>query len=361
MNRHIPWWNVDLGDQAPQAAFDAVAARNISQGPVTIEVERQMSELVGAKWSLATSSGSTALTLALHAAGAREGDTVLCPAYTWIATAHAAHILGCGIEIVDIEPNRPVMDVTSIDSSSDERKFAIPVHMNGHSADVDGLIDKGFTTVEDAAQALGSRHKNRMLGTIGAAGCFSFSVAKIIGSGQGGLMVTNSSAIHEVGRQARTHGLADPFSPETWPSFGHNFRYNDVLASVLLTQIPHLNSRIEHAKRLVGRYTEQLSNLDEIQIIPHLTSEEFGPYVEARVVTGKRDRLVGFLGENKIGARRSFPPISDAKYLRVTRRNETPNALAWSKEIIYLPSGPGITLEEVDYVCSAIKKGIHGL
>jgi perosamine synthetase len=351
----IPWWQVDLGPEAATAAADAVTKRCLSQGSVSMEVERQIALLVDSRYAIATSSGSTALTLALLAAGAQPGDIVICPAYTWIATAHAALLLGCSVETVDILPDRPVMDVTQAPDPTDSWRFAIPVHMNGHAADVESLKDKGYVVIEDAAQALGSKSRDLHLGSIGDLGCFSFSVAKIIGSGQGGVIVTNSELYAERARAMRTHGVLDVFAPESWQTPGHNFRYNDVLASILLTQIPKLKERLSHSRLISNAYRTGLDGVESIVIIQHESDTEVGPYVEARVPEVLRNELIEFLDQSGIGARPAFPALNSCSYIESSAARQFANARAWSKQVMYLPSGPALKEEAVAHICDLIR------
>ncbi len=353
--QQIPWWQVELGPEAATAASAAVSEKNLSQGRITEAVEKEIARIVGSRFGIATSSGSTALTLALMAAGARPGDRVICPAYTWIATAHAAHILGCSVELADIEMERPVIDVQQIPETSDERVFAIPVHMNGHSAHASELRQKGYTVIEDAAQALGSMAGGHMLGTLGDLGCYSFSVSKIIGSGQGGLIVTDSEELASAARRLRTHGVRDVFAPEKWEVAGHNFRFNDVLAAVLLTQVPKLAERLNHARNLVTAYQERLRDFSEVEIVAHSTDSEIGPYIEARVTPENRDKLVEYLNSRGIGARKAFPPLYYAKYITNLSKKRFPNATKWSAEVLYLPSGPGLSPASVERICDVLR------
>jgi perosamine synthetase len=351
----IAWWNVDLGPAAAKAASEAVICKFLSQGPITEEIETQISRITGTKYAVATSSGSTALTLALMAAGARLGDIVVCPAYTWIATAHAARILGCEVEIVDIQKSRPVMDVSKVKHADAKRRFAIPVHMNGHAADVKSLKEKGYIVIEDAAQALGSRLIDRYLGALGDAGCYSFSISKIIGSGQGGLIVSDSELLAETARRMRTHGITNVFAPDKWEVLGHNLRYNDVLASILRTQIPLLRERLHHARMINETYLTGLRGIRDLVVVTHESSEEVGPYVEVRTLPENRDRLIKILNQKSIDARRAFPSLSTATYLGVNYNNNTPNADSWSKEVLYLPSGPGLSIDKVKYIANFIR------
>lgn len=355
LQQEIPWWQVDLGPEAASAAFKAVASGNLSQGMLTETMEAEVARLVGSQFGIATSSGSTALTLALMAAGAKPGDRVICPAYTWVATAHAAHILGCSVELVDIEPDRPVMDINKVPEASDKRTFAIPVHMNGHATDVTTLRQKGYAVIEDAAQAMGSVVDGRMLGTLGHLGCYSFSVSKIIGSGQGGIVVTDSEEIVASARRARTHGVVDVFAPEAWESLGHNFRFNDVLAAVLLTQIPRIAERLDHARNLADQYHKHLHTCQGVKLVRHSTTAEVGPYIEARVNRMHRDKLVDYLNSRGIGARKAFPPLSSAKYMNPNPSAQFPNSSNWSAEVLYLPSGPGLSIKSLERVCESIQ------
>ncbi len=152
MLEQIPGWQINFGEAAAEAAATAISSRNISQGFVTEMEEAEVARIVGSMHSIATSSGSTALTLALIAGGAKPGDTVVRPADTWVATAHAAHFLGWSLELADIEPHRPVIDVERISTNTKERAFALQVDMNGHSSDSAGLVSKGYTVIEDAVK-----------------------------------------------------------------------------------------------------------------------------------------------------------------------------------------------------------------
>ena len=357
--KNIPWWQVDLGPEAALAASSAVSNRKLSQGTITEEVEYKIASLVGSTHAIATSSGSTAISLALMAAGVQPGDKVLCPAYTWIATAHAAQLIGCNIELIDIERQRPIIDVNLVPEIIDNRSFIIPVHMNGHAVDIESLKAKGYIVIEDAAQALGSSLGGISLGSMGHLGCYSFSVSKIIGSGQGGIIVTNSDEFAERARKARTHGVVDVFAPDIWESLGHNFRYNDVLASILLTQIPLLQERITHSKKLASAYRVGLNGLKGISIIDHQSVDEVGPYIEARVSADVRNGLVEFLGKEGIGARRAFPPLSSARYLHISNNNTFPNSMSWAQEVLYLPSGPALSITDVELVVDAARRCLH--
>ena len=356
---NVPWWDVNMGKEAESAVYNAVAGRNISQGKISEEVEYELATILKKKHSITTSSGSTALILSLIAAGAKPYDTVICPAYTWIATAHAAHLIGCKVEVVDILADKPIMDVNQIPDADKNKKIIIPVHMNGHAVDIMKIKEKGYFVIEDAAQALGSKDKyNFHLGGLGDTGCFSFSTAKIIGSGQGGIVVTDLDDIAQELRRSRTHGVLDVFAPEYWETSGNNFRYNDVLASILLTQIPKLESRLNHAQSIQSQYVYALKDISNIKIIQHSSTNEIGPYIEARVPKNYRNSLIKYLNGIEIGARPAFPPINTAKYLHINA--QTPNALAWSQEVLYLPSGPAITNKKVAYVCNMIAQFFQG-
>lgn len=355
MQNKTPWWQVDFGEESARAAAAAIKSKNISQGPITAEVEAEVAQIVGSKQGIATSSGSTALTLALIAGGAKPGDTVICPAYSWIATAHAAHFLGLTLQLVDIEHDRPVIDVSRVPVSEQVRAFALPVHMNGHWADISELVNRGYTVIEDAAQALGSGHDGRFLGTLGNAGCFSFSMSKIVSSGQGGMVVTDDDDFADRARRARTHGVEDVFAPSAWPGQGHNFRFNDVLASILLAQLKKLDHNLEHVRNLRRRYAESLADCAAIEIVEHQHPREAGPYIEAKVSAFTRGPLVDYLISRGISARNAFPPIYSAKYLNFCAEDDFPNTKRWTSETLYLPSGPALTTKRVEQISETIQ------
>ena len=229
----IPFWNTEFTEAEALAVANAIRNRKISQGDLTELLEKEIAELLGIKHVVMVTSGSMALTLAMMVLEIGLGDEVIIPDRTWIATAHAVINAGATPIVVDTEVDRPVMSVESMEKAiSEKTKAIIPVHMNGRGVDMEKVIGiaeaKNIKIVEDAAQAFMSKHKGKYLGTYGDIGCFSLSMAKLISTGQGGFIVTNSGELNTRIRRMRTHGVSSTFEPERWDMKGGNFRYTEL-------------------------------------------------------------------------------------------------------------------------------------
>ena len=164
------------------------------------------------------------------ALGVVPGDEVILPNRTWIATAHAVHLLGAKVVLVNVESERPIIASGQIEERiTTKTKGIIPVHMNGRSADMVKIRDiakrHSLFVIEDAAQAIASRNNEGYLGTQSDIGCFSLSVAKAIATGQGGFAVTNNAMLAKRMRAIRTHGVENVKDPKNWAMAGFNFRF----------------------------------------------------------------------------------------------------------------------------------------
>jgi perosamine synthetase len=280
----------DLADSQPRSgtisgeAFDAVAAviasNYINGGAVTREFENRIADQIGAKHCIAVTSGTAAISLALKGLGIGPGDEVLVPDLTFIATANAVQMVGAHVKLIDIEPDRFTIDVHKATAAIGPRtKAIVPVDVNGRGADYDALerlcVERGLKLVCDAAEAFGSRYKGRYLGTFGDAGCFSFSAHKIITSGQGGMISTNSDELRdrlrELKDQGRRHGGTG--GDDLHSVLGFNFKYTNLQAAVALAQLELFDVRIEHFRRRDHWYRELLSDCPGI-VLPNSSNGE---------------------------------------------------------------------------------------
>jgi perosamine synthetase len=351
----ISWWRTSFGTDEAEKVAEAIANENISQGPVTAEFERRLAEVLDVPYVVATTSGSMALLMTLWAAGIGPGDEVIVPNRTWIATAHAPLLLGAKVVLVDVEEERPIMDVTQIESAITQRtKAIIPVHLNGRSVnmhEVQRIAKKhNLAVIEDAAQALGSRNEDGLLGTQSDLGCFSLSVAKIIATGQGGFIVTRDESLYRKLVAMRTHGVSDIVNA-SWTQPGFNFRFTDILASIGLVQLKRLPERIEKVKSIHARYSEAMPDLPFIKLIPvNIDAGEIPIYIE--VLCPEREHLIQFLAERGIQTRPFYPDLNIAPYFGSTGR--FPRSEVFGGQGLFLPSGPDQPLVNVERVLEAL-------
>lgn len=352
----VPYWQVQMGDHIPDLVKEVAESRSFSMGKYGIEFEKSVSALLSIKYSIAVTSGSDSILISLMALGIRKGDKVLVQDRSWIAAANAVAILG-GVPIfVDVEESSPVISLFDLQIKySKDCKALIVVHMNGRHGNFQKVIEfcsqLKIPIIEDAAQAIGSKIDNQYLGTFGIVGCFSLSTTKLIGSGQGGFCVTNDDQISDSLHLMRIHGTLDPFAAK-WESTGFNFRITDFHSAIATNQLQFLSQRIKRAAEVYKHYESRITRIPSISLIPlDFSSGEVGPYIEA-MIDNNRDELVKFSSSRGVEMRPFYPSVSKATHLGGA--GATPNADRFSRHGVYLPSGPAITDEQVEYVCDQI-------
>jgi len=356
-SQKISWWKVDLGEKAALAAAAAIRQGRLGLGPVVQEFEARVGSLLGGVHVVATTNGTTALMLALLEAGVGPGDEVIVPDRTWIATAHAAQLLGARIVLVDVEPQRPLLDVTRLEAAISARtKAIIPVHLNGRPVEMPAIRAiaerHGIVVIEDAAQAFFARSTEGFLGTNSRAGCFSLSVAKIITSGQGGFVVTKDAEIARRLRLARIHGTADVVHCH-WEMLGGNFRYTDPQAAIALTQLDRLDERIAQVTSVYHIYEQELQGHPRITLLPaNIAAGEIPLYVECMVP--ERENLVRYMAELGIELRPMYPDLHVAPHFHCPGTFE--NARRFGRECVVLPCGPDRSGAEIQRVVKALWK-----
>ncbi|MCX6239054.1 MAG: DegT/DnrJ/EryC1/StrS family aminotransferase [Bacteroidia bacterium] len=353
----INWWRTGFNNGESEAIAQAIIHEHVSQGPVVAELERQLAAYLGVPYVVATTSGSMALLMSTWVLGIGPGDEVVVPNRTWIATAHAPFLLGAKIVLVDVEPDRPIIDVNLIEKAiTKNTKAIIPVHLCGRSADMHTInqiaVKHGIAVIEDAAQALGSRNADGFLGTQSDMGCFSFSVAKIIATGQGGFIATKNDKLYKKLVAMRTHRVGDIVNAE-WDQPGFNFRFTDILAAVGIEQLKLLPGRIEKVNKIYQLYEEGLTGLPFIKLIPvKIAIGEIPIYIE--VLCEYREKFIEFLAGRGIQCRPFYPDLNYARYFN--NSGHFPNSEPFGKSGVYLPSGPEQPIENVREVIMMINE-----
>jgi len=355
MMNKISWWRTDFGEEEIRKVSESIANEHLSQGPVTEEFEKGIANTLDVPYVAATTSGSMSILMALIAIGIKPGDEVIVPNRTWIATAHAPLILGAKVVLVDVEPKQPIVDVKQIESKITPRtKAIIAVHLNGRAAYMKEInrIAKShrLIVIEDAAQAFCSKNEDGMLGLQSSMGCFSLSVAKLISTGQGGFVVTKDEALYERLKAMRTHGVSDLINV-SYTQMGFNFRFTDIQASIGVIQLKYLNERIEKVKAVYRKYESRINEFSFLKLIPvNVEAGEIPIYIE--VLCPERSKLMQFLAERNIQTRPFYPCLNMASYFE--NKDIFPNSAVFGTQGLFLPCGPGQSLENVDRVFEAL-------
>lgn len=352
----IRWWRTSFGREEVRGITQAIADEHISQGPLTARFESAFARSLGVPYAVATTSGSAALMMALMALGVGPGDEVILPNRTFVATAHAALLLGAKVVLVDVLPHITALDVSQVERRITRRTKAImPVHLSGRAVDMAALRKvarkHGVSVVEDACQALFSRGHGGFLGTLSDAGCFSLGVTKLISTGQGGVVVTRSRKIYEQLKLVRNHGVADTFEA-VYGVKGFNFKFTDLQASLGLVQLGRGPERVKHVKAVYSTYASALAGLPFLKLIPvNVKGGEVPLYVE--VMCEEREPLRKFLARRGVQTRPFLPDLDRSPHLRA--KGAFPHSRPFSAQGFFLPSGPSQSLSDVERAIEAIR------
>lgn len=344
----IPWWQIEISGPEIRRVKNALKNKNISQGPVTLEFEQRLGRLLGVPYVTACTSGSTALLMALISSGIGQGDEVIVPNRSWIATAHAVLMAGAKVVLADDDGCDPDVFVSEVRKKVNfKTRGIIPVHLNGRAADMKTLSkiarERKIVLIEDAAQAFMSKSTQGLLGCQSTAGCFSLSLAKLISTGQGGFVVTRSRKIYAKLRKMRNHGVEDPVHVH-YKGFGFNFRFNDVLASIGNAQLDRLNKSIHQLQKIHDVYRKGLKDIPEIIFLEkNIKKGEIPLYAE--IFCDNREKLAKYLKTLGIQTRPYYPNLNLAPQLR--DRGRFPSSEKYGKCGLFLPCGPAQSLRNV--------------
>ena len=330
----VNWWSTDFDEADAAAVADAVRSRHLSCGPIVREFEERLAEALGVPFVVCTTSGTTALTLALAVYGVGAGDEVIVPDRTWIATAHAVMATGATVRLADVGASG------LLDDPHRRAPFTIPVNLNGSNATVPafGLV------IEDSCQNFPSPPRGTMA-------CYSFSSAKLIPTGQGGAVATTSEGAYRDLLALRTHGIANPESGEAWSRFGFNFRYTDPQAAIGLVQLRRLKAKVDRLQEIRAIYGASLPPW--LTLLP---TEGIPLYTEA--LHPDPASLIAHLAAHGIQARPFYPLLHTAPYLKPPHKTrymdyEFPNANRFAKGLT-LPSGPAQTNQAIQRTIEVI-------
>ena len=323
------------------------------------EFESAFAKYLGTKHAISTSSCTGALHISLAALGIGVGDEVIVPDVTWVATAAAAVYVGATPVFADIEPDSWCLDPVSFEKAiTDRTKAVIPVHLYGHPARMDKIMEiarkHGLYVLEDAAPAIGAEFMGQKVGTFGDFAAFSFQGAKLLVTGEGGMIVTNDSELY-----AKAHALWDQGrKPGTFwiNQVGLKYKMSNVQAAIGLGQLERVDELIEAKRRIFAWYQEGLKDVPDLSLnveCPWARSIYWMPSILINENLGiSRDGMREKLRERGIDTRPLFPQISQYP-MWIARDN--PVARRVGAQGINLPSGVCLKRQQIAYICQSIK------
>ncbi len=354
----IPVSKPYIGEEEKTNVMEVLASGMLAQGPKVAKFEERFTQLCGVKHAIATTSGTTALHVALLAHGIGPGDEVITTPFTFIASVNSIIFTGAKPVFVDINEETFNIDPSLIEAAITPRTKAImPVHLYGYVCDMDALqaiADKhNLAIVEDACQAVGATYNGKVAGSFGT-GAFSLYATKNVMSGEGGMITTNDDAVAEQCRLIRNHGMKRRYYHEM---VGYNFRMSDLHAAIGLAQMDRLEkftqARVHNAQYLNA-------NLSSV-ITPRVKAGYGHVWHQYTIrVDGGRDRdaAVKQLADAGVGTGIFYPvPAHQQEYmLEFAGEYHLPVAEKLAKEVISLPVHPQLSQSDLETIVTEVNK-----
>lgn len=323
------------------------------------EFENNFARFHGMNYGVGVDSGTSALELGMKVLGIGRGDEVIVPVNTFIATASAVAFADAMPVLVDCDKNYNI-DAGKIERAITKKTRAIiPVHLYGQPADMSEILEiarrYNLKVIEDACQAHGASYKDKKVGNFSEVSCFSFYPGKNLGGmGDGGMILTNNKELAEKLKMLRNYGQSKKYYHDF---FGYNRRLDALQAAILNVKLKSLEEWNKQRREIARRYTELLKDLPII--LPNEKPGREHVYHLFVIRAENRDKLAEFLKNKNIDTGLHYPiPIHLQKsYAGLGyKEGDFPAAEKYAKEILSLPMFPGMTNEEVEYVCSSIKE-----
>lgn len=357
----------NLGDLEKKYLIKAIDTNFVSVvGPFVSEFEEKFAQYIGAEKAVSTQSGTAALHMALYQLGIGEGDEVIVPALTFIATINPVLFVRAKPVIVDIDPITWNIDPQEIKKAITKKtKAIIPVHLYGSVSNIEEIIEiaqeNNLFVIEDATESLGATYKNRQTGTFGDFGCFSFNGNKLITTGGGGMIVSNNQKkakhIKFLVNQAR-----DTSKGYYHPELGFNYRMTNIEASLGLAQLERIENFLKKKRKFRKIYQEAFNDLPYIKFQEE-SDNASGSWWLTCINIDKRnidiDNLMLKLKEKGIPTRRIFIPANEMPYLKEFSK-PCPNAYEIYNRSICLPSSTLNEEEDIRKAALIIKETLNG-
>jgi dTDP-4-amino-4,6-dideoxygalactose transaminase len=379
MNDHeaaIPLFEIDWEDSDIEAATNSIMRGSCwANGPYVETFEAELETFFGVDHAFVVNSGTTALVAALEGLGVGEGDEVIVPSFTFIATANAVRLTGAEPVFADIESDTYGLAPSSVESQiTDSTTAIVPVHCYGAPCQIDRLTEIAdkhkVALLEDAAEAFGATYDGKLLGTFGDAAALSFCQNKIISTGEGGAVITDDEAIAREVKLYRSHGRASAEYFESadagqYTRLGTNIRMSDLTAALGCSQLERVDELVAGRRRAARQYNAAFSEFDGIK--PHeppsdgthvyqLYTVEISPRID-------RDRVINILAERNIASKVYWdPPVHRTTYYRETGNvhSSLPTTEKIAGHVLSLPIHPNLSKDEVDRIVAAVETAVTG-
>jgi dTDP-4-amino-4,6-dideoxygalactose transaminase len=330
------------------------------------DFESQMKNYLGTKHVLAVNSGTAALQAGLLALNIVQGDEVLLPSFTFVATANAVVAVGAKPVFVDVKKDDYTMDVSDLKNKITKKsKAVIPVHLYGHPADMDEINEisrkHSIEVVEDACQSLGSTYKKKQTGTFGIMGCFSMYASKVLTAGEGGAIATNDDRVADKVKMIRNHGMVDGYDTRI---LGLNLRLPEMSAAVAKVQMQKLGKMLEIRRRNAGLLSKLIfpsAKKYRIKIPQETADKKFNWYLYTLAFEDGRDRIKDALVKDNVGATVYYdPPVHKTPYyMQVAGGTKLPATEWCAEQVLSLPVHPHVSETDVEHIANGLRSALE--
>jgi dTDP-4-amino-4,6-dideoxygalactose transaminase len=356
----IPFADVSLHN--PQKYLQKITkilkTGNYILGDEVQSFEKEFATYIGARYSLGVASGTDAILLALRACDIQEGDEVIVPAFSFIASATPIAMVGAKPVFVDVREDFPVIDEKKIEQAiTSKTRAIIIVHLYGYACAVDIIKEiakkHNMYVIEDVAQAHGTIYKNRKVGSFGDIAAFSFYPTKNLGAfGDAGAVVTSNKKLFTKLQLLRDHGQKKKYKHEL---LGYNSRLDTIQAAVLRIKLKELDRQKRKKTNLAKKYLKLLQNLPLNTFrFPQDHDIKVALYLFVVRVT-KRNELLHYLRKRGVAALIHFPTmLPDEKVFRTVKNNSYPNAKSYASSVLSLPFFAEMNTEQQEYVAKLV-------
>lgn len=372
----LPYGRQYIDDDDIQAVVEALRSDFLTTGPKIAEFESALCKTTGAKESVACSNATTALHLAAMALDIREGDCVIVPSLTFLATANAIRYAGGDVVFADVNPQTALMESHHLEDAlkrcnGKTPRAVFPVHLAGQCVDMPSIRrianKHNLRVVTDACHAIGATQAGNPVGSCHDEDMcvFSFHSVKTVAMGEGGAITTNNSALAHKMRTLRSHGMIKKAEVGPWyyemPEMGYNYRITDIQCALGISQLKKLDFFVKRRREIANRYDETIRSLSNV-IAPPARVDHCDPawhLYQVRIDFDQlglnRRALMSKLIENGVGTQVHYIPVHTQPYYRNLYGNiNLPGAEEFYSRTLSLPLYPSMTDDDVAHVCKAL-------
>lgn len=375
----LPFFKPSIGEEEIKEINNTLRSGWLTAGPKTKQFEEEFAKYVGAKHAIGVMNCTVALYLSLIAAGVKQNDEVITTPMTFCASANVIEHANAKVVFADVDKKTGLIDPEEIKKKNTKKtKAIIPVHVYGQPCDMDAILgitkENNLKIIEDAAHTIGSKYKNKLIGSLSDFSCFSFYANKNITTGEGGMITTESKDKADFLKVLRLHGLSlgaeDRYKTKKFTHYqvtypGYNFTMFDVQASIGLWQLRKIKKFDESREKIWKKYDKTFKEMEGIILLNRLdTTTKHGMHLYTILVDiGNlkitRDEFIDELRKQNIGTGLHYEALHLQPYYKQKygfKRGDFPNAEFISDRTISLPLYPSMSDEDINDVSEAVKK-----